>query len=152
MFVSNNISGRRFYLPRRRTKKIKQRTWDLLTVTAGWHCMSSDENCEKSKDSGLIWFDFHIFGKLTLCWLHRVFLCFFNCCYVCSGKKKWFSKSTVQQAEVIVNMKCDRPLWTMWHGFDKGNAAMCAFFLWLVLRSVCFTLRRGGVKVAGNDK
>ena len=52
-FVSNNISGRRLYLPRRRTKKIKQRTSDLLTVAAGRHSTSSDENCEKSKDNGL---------------------------------------------------------------------------------------------------
>ena len=46
-------------------------------------------------------------------------------------KKLGFWKSTVQRVEVTVNMKCDRPLWMMWHSFDKGSVAMCEFFLWL---------------------
>ena len=123
MFVSNNISGRRFHLPRRRTKKIKQRSWDLLTVPAGRHSTSSDENCEKSKDNGLSWFDFHIFGKLTSCWLQRgIFLTFLLCMF---RKRFWFWKSTIQRVEVTVNMKCDRPLWTMWHGFCEENVHDC---------------------------
>ena len=89
-----------------------------------------------------------MFGKLTSCWLHRGV--FWHFC-VCSEKTQLgFWKSTVQRVEVTVIMKCDtdRPLWTMWHSFHKGSAAVCAFFLWLVLRSVWFTLHRGGVKVA----
>ena len=67
----------------------QKRTWDLLTVAAGRHSTSSDENCEKkSKDNGLIWLNFHIFGKLNRADYTDVYFDFFFWCMFRRRKQK----------------------------------------------------------------